>query len=79
MNHSNNDSSTIAERQADPHSHAIVVDPLFGCVAYVPDLGCDLIRQFYFNKSDGSFTPLSEIPSGLAKGRPDGPRYIDFQ
>ncbi|GMI31794.1 hypothetical protein TrCOL_g3340 [Triparma columacea] len=78
VNHSNNDNDTIAERQADPHSHAIVVDPFEGVIAYVPDLGCDLIRQFYFDKATGSFTPLSAIPSGLQGGTPDGPRYIDF-
>eukprot|EP00122_Pirum_gemmata_P003800 Pgem_evm1s3446 len=37
-NHSNNDASTIAERQGDPHSHAIVLDPFEGVIAYVPDL-----------------------------------------
>jgi len=78
VNHSENDESTISERQADPHSHAIVVDPFDGVIAYVPDLGCDLIRQFYFDKNTGSFTPLSVIHSGLSKGKPDGPRYIDF-
>ena len=43
---------------------------------YVPDLGCDLIRQFFFDKAAGTFTPLSEIKSGLGKGVPDGPRYM---
>merc|ERR1712232_13796 len=42
-NHSNNDDSTIKERQKDPHSHALVLDPFVGCIAYVPDLGKDLI------------------------------------
>ncbi len=35
VNHSNNDDSTIAQRQVDPHSHALVLDPFEGCVAYV--------------------------------------------
>ncbi len=78
VNHSKNDSSTIAERQADPHSHAIVLDPYHGCIAYVPDLGMDLIRQFYFDASTGELTPLSQIKSGLATGMPDGPRYMEF-
>ena len=43
-NHSNNDDNTIKERQKDPHSHALVLDPFVGCIAYVPDLGKDLIR-----------------------------------
>ena len=32
VNHSNNDESTIAQRQVDPHSHALVLDPYVGCV-----------------------------------------------
>jgi len=39
VNHSCNDQSTILARQADPHSHALVLDPFVGQVAYVPDLG----------------------------------------
>jgi 6-phosphogluconolactonase (cycloisomerase 2 family) len=31
--------------QSDPHLHAIVLDPIFGRVAYVPDLGADCVRQ----------------------------------
>ncbi len=34
VNHSHNDDSTIAARQADPHSHALVLDPYVGCMAY---------------------------------------------
>jgi hypothetical protein len=60
-NHSENDESTIKARQADPHSHALVLDPYHGCIAYVPDLGMDLIRQMYFNEVTGEFTQLSEI------------------
>eukprot|EP00539_Tryblionella_compressa_P016957 CAMPEP_0178852346 /NCGR_PEP_ID=MMETSP0746-20121128/21613_1 /TAXON_ID=913974 /ORGANISM="Nitzschia punctata, Strain CCMP561" /LENGTH=267 /DNA_ID=CAMNT_0020517985 /DNA_START=1 /DNA_END=804 /DNA_ORIENTATION=+ len=39
VNHSCNDETTISARQADPHSHALVLDPFVGRVAYVPDLG----------------------------------------
>lgn len=39
VNHSHNDESTISQRQADPHSHALVLDPFVGNIAYVPDLG----------------------------------------
>ncbi|CAE8739726.1 unnamed protein product, partial [Polarella glacialis] len=49
VNHSNNDSGSQKERQSDPHSHAVVLDPFFGCIAYVPDLGMDLIRQFRYD------------------------------
>ena len=38
VSHSNNDSDTIKERQMDPHSHAVVLDPFFGKIAFVPDL-----------------------------------------
>lgn len=77
VNHSNNDDSTIRMRQADPHSHALVLDPLVGTVAYVPDLGKDLIREFYYK--DGKIgVELNVMPSGLCTGMPDGPRYIDF-
>ena len=45
VNHSLNDESAQAERQGDPHSHAIVLEPTMGSIAYVPDLGMDVIRQ----------------------------------
>ena len=45
VNHSRNDAAAQAERQGDPHSHAIVLEPSMGTVAFVPDLGMDLIRQ----------------------------------
>merc|ERR1712113_635830 len=45
VNHSQNDDTAQRERQADPHSHAVILDPIFGCIAYVPDLGMDVIRE----------------------------------
>jgi len=79
VNHSNNDDSTIAMRQADPHSHALVLDPFFGCMAYVPDLGKDLIREFFYDSREGSIVlELNVMPSGLCTGIPDGPRYFQF-
>ena len=78
-NHSNNDDSTIMMRQKDPHSHALVLDPYVGCVAYVPDLGKDLIREFFYDKNGGVIgTELNVLPSGLCTGKPDGPRYFVF-
>jgi 6-phosphogluconolactonase len=66
-------------RQADPHSHALVLDPFVGCVAYVPDLGKDLIREFYYNRADGKIDfEFNKLPSGLSSGMPDGPRYLHF-
>lgn len=78
-NHSNNDESTISERQKDPHSHAIVLDRFVGTVAYVPDLGKDLVREFLYDKEKGAIAmELNALPSGLSTGKPDGPRYICF-
>lgn len=79
VNHSNNDDSTIRMRQADPHSHALVLDPYVGTVAYVPDLGKDLVREFYYNREVGKIEiELNVLPSGLCTGHPDGPRYLSF-
>ena len=79
VNHSNNDESTIAQRQVDPHSHALVLDPFEGCVAYVPDLGKDLIWEFWYDKEEGRVAcELNVLPSGMSTGRPDGPRYFEF-
>ncbi|CAJ1953672.1 unnamed protein product [Cylindrotheca closterium] len=78
-NHSNNDDSTIQMRQADPHSHALVLDPFVGTVAYVPDLGKDLIREFYYDSIEGKIgMEMNILPSGLCTGKPDGPRYFQF-
>lgn len=78
-NHSNNDESTIKQRQADPHSHALVLDPYIGCIAYVPCLGKDLIREFLYDTVKGSIEKeLNNLPSGLCTGHPDGPRYLCF-
>lgn len=79
VNHSCNDASTIKQRQADPHSHALVLDKYFGTVAYVPDLGKDLIREFYYDREKASIDiEINTIPSGLCTGYADGPRYIEF-
>eukprot|EP01082_Thalassiosira_pseudonana_P008954 g7914.t1 g7914 contig26:556548-558268(+) len=78
-NHSNNDDTTIAQRQVDPHSHALVLDPFEGCVAYVPDLGKDLVREFWYDKEGGKIgSELNVLPSGLSTGKADGPRYFEF-
>jgi 6-phosphogluconolactonase (cycloisomerase 2 family) len=79
VNHSCNDETTISARQADPHSHALVLDPFVGRVAYVPDLGKDLIREFYYDATEGAIAiELNVMPSGLCSGMPDGPRYFEF-
>lgn len=79
VNHSNNDESTIKMRQADPHSHALVLDPYVGTIAYVPCLGKDVIREFFYNREEGRIEmELNTLPSGLRSGMPDGPRYFEF-
>jgi 6-phosphogluconolactonase len=79
VNHSLNDDSTIRMRQVDPHSHALVLDPFVGTVAYVPDLGKDLIREFFYDRQEGKIAmELNIMPSGLMTGMPDGPRYFEF-
>jgi len=78
-NHSNNDASTIAERQKDPHSHALVLDPFVGTIAYVPDLGKDVIREFLYDKRNGAILmELNALPSGLSNGSSQGPTYLCF-
>jgi 6-phosphogluconolactonase (cycloisomerase 2 family) len=78
VNHSINDLSAQKERQLDPHSHAVVLEPHFGVVAYVPDLGRDLVRELYYDKATGELRPLSVFPSGPKHMGPHGPRYIEF-
>jgi len=79
VNHSLNDEKAQAERQGDPHSHAIVLEPTTGSIAYVPDLGMDVIRQFHFDEATGHVTPCGVIPSGIKAGsRGLGPRYLIF-
>lgn len=79
VNHSMNDESTIQMRQADPHSHALVLDPFEQVIAYVPDLGKDLIREFIFDNVNGKIvSEMNVLPSGMCTGHPDGPRYFEF-
>ena len=78
VSHSLNDTSTIKERQMDPHSHAIILDPFFGKIAFVPDLGMDLIRQLVFDPCNGILYPRGEIKSGEVTRNALGPRYIEF-
>mmetsp|Transcript_54687 Transcript_54687/g.116845 ORF Transcript_54687/g.116845 Transcript_54687/m.116845 type:complete len:459 (+) Transcript_54687:206-1582(+) len=78
VNHSENDNNAQAERQADPHSHAVILDPRFGRIAFVPDLGMDVIRQFHFDPAAGKLTPMGMVRSGPPAARALGPRYIEF-
>ncbi|CAJ1354737.1 unnamed protein product [Effrenium voratum] len=78
VNHSENDPLAQQERQADPHSHAVILDPFFGRIAFVPDLGMDLIRQFHYDPEAGNLTACGTIPSGPPGRKALGPRYIEF-
>lgn len=42
---------------------AIVLEPTQGSIAYVPDLGMDVIRQFHFDEESGVVTPCGEVCS----------------
>eukprot|EP00928_Gymnodinium_smaydae_P093466 TRINITY_DN7765_c0_g1_i2.p1 TRINITY_DN7765_c0_g1~~TRINITY_DN7765_c0_g1_i2.p1 ORF type:complete len:438 (-),score=97.52 TRINITY_DN7765_c0_g1_i2:78-1391(-) len=80
VNHSRNDADAQRERQADPHSHALILDPFFGKVAFVPDLGKDVIWEFLFDAKEGALKRVASCPSGDVS-RPGvalGPRYIEF-
>lgn len=78
VNHSVNNKSAQKERQADPHSHAVILDPYFGRLAFVPDLGMDLIRQFRYNAEKGILEAAGAIKSGPDGRTALGPRYIEF-
>jgi len=78
VNHSNNDQSAQKERQSDPHSHAVILDRYYGRIAYVPDLGMDLIRQFRYDKESGTLTAAGVLKSGPEGRSALGPRYIEF-
>lgn len=78
VNHSLNDASAQQERQSDPHSHAVILDPFFGRIAYVPDLGMDIIRQFRYDQEAGTLHAAGILPSGPEGRRALGPRYIEF-
>ncbi|GBG34908.1 Hypothetical Protein FCC1311_111312 [Hondaea fermentalgiana] len=77
VNHSQNDELARKERQKDPHTHAVVLDPFHGVIAYVPDLGSDTIHALHFDRNSGKLTWLEDICVGI-KGESHGPRYIEF-
>jgi len=78
VNHSHNDAAAQKERQSDPHSHAVILDPIFGEIAFVPDLGMDLVRQFYYDQASGTLAPAGMFRSGPEGRTALGPRYIEF-
>jgi len=78
VNHSENDKHAQRERQSDPHSHAVVLDSFFGRIAYVPDLGMDVIREFFYDPDAGVLTPTACFRSGPEGCTSLGPRYLEF-
>lgn len=76
--HDMNDASTQAQRQSEPHAHAIVLDPVFGRIAYVPDLGEDCVHQYLYDPVDGSLKHTARLACGIEGQGPHGPRYIEF-
>ena len=74
VNHSENDETSQAERQADPHSHAVILDPYYGQIAYVPDLGKDIVGQYLFEPESGTLTSFGEFASGKPGSTALGPR-----
>ena len=50
-----------------------------GCIAYVPDLGMDLVRQFFYDKETRELVPIGTMCSGPTDSQLAlGPRYIEF-
>jgi len=78
VNHSENDGKAQRERQSDPHSHAVILDSYYGRIAYVPDLGMDVIRQFLYDPHKGWLKPAGVMRSGPEGRDALGPRYIEF-
>jgi 6-phosphogluconolactonase (cycloisomerase 2 family) len=71
-------SNHLQDRQSEPHAHAIVLDPVFGRVAFVPDLGLDVIKQFIYDECTGNLQPAPSLPANSMCPGPHGPRYIEF-
>jgi len=66
----------LRNRQSESHAHCIVLDRS-GRVAFVPDLGRDVVHQFVYDDSNGSLKAVGNIAASNEKG-PHGPRYLDF-
>ncbi|CAD7961267.1 unnamed protein product [Amoebophrya sp. A120] len=61
-------------RFAESHAHACVFDPAFGKMAFVPDLGEGVIKQFVFDENNGAAKYCGTIDCG----KEAGPRYLEF-
>mmetsp|Transcript_21764 Transcript_21764/g.66058 ORF Transcript_21764/g.66058 Transcript_21764/m.66058 type:complete len:403 (+) Transcript_21764:537-1745(+) len=68
----------LRDRQSEPHAHAVVLDPSFGRIAFVPDLGTDMVRLYLLDPASGSLSHAGTIPCAPTGTGPHGPRYIEF-
>jgi len=68
----------LSDRQTAAHAHSIVLDPS-GTLAFVPDLGRDIVSEFRFDPVYGILQPVG-ITHLRIRGvsGPYGPRYIAF-
>jgi len=68
----------IENRQTAAHAHAIVLDPS-GTVAFVPDLGRDILSEYRFDHIYGILQPVGTTHLGIPGiAGPYGPRYMAF-
>eukprot|EP00475_Leptophrys_vorax_P037131 TRINITY_DN6362_c0_g1_i1.p1 TRINITY_DN6362_c0_g1~~TRINITY_DN6362_c0_g1_i1.p1 ORF type:complete len:400 (-),score=105.28 TRINITY_DN6362_c0_g1_i1:92-1291(-) len=71
-------SDHLKNRQSEPHAHALVLDPIHGLIAYVPDLGLDSIKQYLYDSVKGCLSPVGSVRAGEESKDSLGPRYIEF-
>jgi len=68
----------LVNRQSESHAHAIVLDPS-GKMAFVPDLGKDIVHQFLYDEVEGQLKPAGRVSAAFESNKgPHGPRYLDF-
>jgi len=69
----------LNNRQLESHAHAVVLKRVneTSSIAFVPDLGRDVIRQYKYDHEEGTFKEMCDILACTGKG-PHGPRYIEF-
>ena len=60
-----------SHRLKESHAHAVVLDPCYGRIVYVPDLGEGCIKQFSFDEQSGKLQFSGVISCG---SRAAGPR-----
>ena len=60
-----------SHRLKESHAHAVVLDPCYGRIVYVPDLGEGCIKQFGFSEKTGRLQFSGVISCG---SRAAGPR-----